>query len=267
MPQPGKRILMFQIPPAPQGIPVSFDGYYYGRNGAELSPLNIEEIERIRAQSIGSDWSAGIVAQADLDDLDPEAVSVARKNFKNKFTEYANDVDDWDDITFLNKAKITIKGQITRTAILLLGRAESEHLLNPAEPKIRWLLKDLEGNDKDYSIETCPLLLAVDRIYTRIRNLKYRYIKDGSLFPEEVEQNEPYIIREALNNCIAHQDYTRGGRINVIEQEDQLIFTNLGSFIPGSVERVVIEDAPEEYYRNKFLTTAMFNLKMVDTAG
>lgn len=49
--------------------------------------------------------------------------------------------------------------------------------------------------------------------------------------------------------------------------EDQLVFTNYGSFIPGSVEKVVIEDAPEEFYRNKFLATAMFNLKMVDTAG
>jgi len=53
----------------------------------------------------------------------------------------------------------------------------------------------------------------------------------------------------------------------VVEMEDQLIFTNLGSFIPGSVEKVVKEDAPEEHYRNKFLATVMFNLKMVDTAG
>ncbi|MDL2123481.1 MAG: hypothetical protein LWX51_10445 [Deltaproteobacteria bacterium] len=59
----------------------------------------------------------------------------------------------------------------------------------------------------------------------------------------------------------------RGGRINVVEMEDQLIFTNLGGFIPGSVEKVVMENAPEEHYRNKFLATAMFNLKMVDTAG
>jgi ATP-dependent DNA helicase RecG len=129
------------------------------------------------------------------------------------------------------------------------------------------LLKDARGNDKDYHIESCPLLLAVDKIYAKIRNLKYRYIKNGTLFPDEVDQYEPFVIREAINNCIAHQDYTRGGRINAVEMEDQLIFTNLGSFIPGSVEKVVKEDAPEEHYRNRFLATAMFNLKMVDTVG
>jgi ATP-dependent DNA helicase RecG len=97
--------------------------------------------------------------------------------------------------------------------------------------------------------------------------LKYRYIREGTLFPEEIDQYEPYAIREALNNCIAHQDYSLCGRINVIEHEESLTFTNLGSFVPGDVRRVVMEDAPEEYYRNRFLAAAMFNLKMVDTAG
>jgi ATP-dependent DNA helicase RecG len=262
-----KRVVMFQIPAAPKGIPISFDGHYFGRDGEELSPLNIEEIERIRSQSVSEDWSAGIIPDATLDDLDSKAIEIARVNYKSKFPAKASEVDSWDDVTFLNKSKIIIKGKITRTAILLLGKEECEHFINPAEGKIRWLLKDVKGNDKDYALENCPLLLAVDKIYFRIRNLKYRYLKEGTLFPDEIDQYEPYTIREALNNCIAHQDYTKGGRINVIEMDDQLIFTNLGSFIPGSVERVVKDDAPEEHYRNKFLATAMFNLKMVDTAG
>ena len=261
------RVIMFQIPAAPKGIPIAFEGHYYGRDGEELSPLNLDEIERIRAQSMIEDWSAIIVRDAGISDLDPSAIGKARKNYKDKFPGLSGDVDSWDDLTFLNKAKLTIKGKMTRAAIILLGRAESEHFIGNAEAKIRWVLKDAKGNDKDYHIESCPLLLAVDKIYSKIRNLKYRYIKDGTLFPDEVDQYEPFIIREAINNCIAHQDYTKGGRINVVEMDDQLVFTNLGSFIPGSVERVVREDAPEEHYRNKFLATAMFNLKMVDTAG
>lgn len=264
---PEGRVVMFQVPAAPKGFPIAFDGHYFGRDGEELVALNLEEIERIRAQTITEDWSSKIIPDATIEDLDEEAISVARSNFKNKFPEKAAELDTWNDTTFLNKAKITIKGKITRTAIILLGKEESEHYINPAEAKIRWLLKDSNGNDKDYMIVGCPLLLAVDKVYSKIRNLKYRYIKEGTLFPDEVNQYEPYSIREALNNCIAHQDYTKNGRINVIESEDQLVFTNLGSFIPGSVERVVSDDAPEEHYRNRFLASAMFNLKMVDTAG
>src|SRR4030067_280680 len=263
---PEGRVVMLQIPAAPKGIPIAFDGHYYGRDGEELSPLNLEEIERIRNQA-ANDWSAVIVPDATIDDLDPTAIEKARENYKNKFPELAKDVDRWDDITFLNKAKVIQKGKITRAAIILLGKSESEHFITPAEAKIRWLLKDSKGNDKDYHIESCPFLLAVDKIYNKIRNLKYRYLKEGTLFPDEVDRYEPFVIREAINNCIAHQDYTKGGRINAVEMEDQLVFTNLGSFIPGSVEKVVMENAPEEHYRNRFLATAMFNLKMVDPAG
>jgi ATP-dependent DNA helicase RecG len=192
---------------------------------------------------------------------------VARKNYKNKFPEKKEEVDQWDDITFLNKAKITIKGKITRTAIILLGKEESEHFINPAEAKIRWILKDESGIEKDYLIVGTPILLAVDKIYNKIRNLKYRYLQEGSLFPEEMSQYEPYSIREAINNSIAHQDYEMHGRINVVEMPDQLVFSNLGDFIPGSVENVINDNAPAEEYKNPFLANAMFNLKMVDTIG
>jgi ATP-dependent DNA helicase RecG len=207
------------------------------------------------------------VPGATIDDLDETALQVARKNFKDKFPDKAEDVDRWDNTTFLNKAKLTIKGKITRTALILLGKDESEHFVLPADPKIRWILKDHQGSDRDYALFGMPLLLAVDKVYSKIRNLKYRYIREGTLFPEEVDQYEPYSIREALNNCIAHQDYILAGRINVIEESESLTFTNLGTFVPTNVHRVVIENAPEEYYRNRFLATAMFNLKMVDTAG
>lgn len=261
------RVILFQIPAAPKGIPIAFDGHFYARDGEELAPLNIEKIERIRAQNIKEDWSAVIVPEASIEDLDEDAIALAKKNYKNKFPEKAQEVDDWDTITFLNKAKITIKGKITRAALILLGKDESEHFLNPAEIKIRWKLMDNLGNDIDYDIFNIPMILAVEKVFSKIRNIKYRYMQEGTIFPAEVSKYEPFSIREAINNCVAHQDYTKNARINVIEMEDQLIFTNQGNFIPGNVEKVVIDDAPEEYYRNRFLATAMFNLKMVDTAG
>ncbi|WP_236979676.1 RNA-binding domain-containing protein [Membranihabitans maritimus] len=262
-----KRIIVFRIPPAPVGIPIAFEGHYYARNNESLAPLNIEKIERIRSQVIMHDWTAEIVKGADLNDLDEQAIEFAKEKFLQKFSGKEKEIEDWDTLTFLNKAKITRKGKITRAAIILLGKPESEHFLNPVECKVRWILRDQEGNQLDYELFSCPLILNVNHLYSRIRNLKYRYIRDKSLFPEEVNQYEPFTIREAINNCIAHQDYTQGGRINVVEYPDHLVFTNKGRFLPVSVEEVVINDAPEETYRNPFLATAMFNIGMVDTAG
>src|SRR5690606_5749867 len=142
--------------------------------------------------------------------------------------EKAEELDGWDNITFLNKAKVTTKGKITRTALILLGKDESEHFLNPADVKIRWKLMDKEGADIDYEIFGIPMILSVEKVFSKIRNIKYRYMQEGTIFPAEVSKYEPFSIREAINNCIAHQDYTKSARINVIEMDDQLIFTNQG---------------------------------------
>lgn len=261
------RVILFQIPSALRGIPTSWKGHFYGRDGENLVPLSEEKKERIRKQTLEEDWSAVICPEAAIEDLDPQAIIRARENYKIKFPAKVAECDSWDDITFLNKAKVAIKGKMTRTAIILLGREESEHFISPADIKIRWILKDSKGIEQDWTVESCPFLLAVDKIYAKIRNLRYRYMKEGTLFPDEVDRYEPFVIREAINNCIAHQDYSLGGRINVVEEEDLLIFTNLGTFIPGSVEKVIKDDAPEEKYRNRFLATAMVNLNMVDTIG
>lgn len=264
----GKNVLMFEIPAAPQGQPVSWKGHRYGRDGESLGALSEMEYDRIKSQIITPDWSAQIIEGATIRDLSKEAIRFARVQYKEKNPKQKDEIDKWDDETFLNKAKITIKGKITNTAILLLGNPESEHFISPATARITWILKDKDNVEKDYEHFYNPLITVVEQVGLKIRNLKYRYLKTESLFPEEVDQYDPYIIREALHNCIAHQDYTLGGKIIVVENEDGwLSFTNSGSFIPNSVEEVVMSDSPEPRYRNTFLVGAMVNLNMIDTIG
>ena len=268
----GLHFAVFEIDAA-KNKPISFSGKEYIRIGSSKRNLkDYPEKERILwskfSSALTEDWSIGICKEATLDDLSAEAILKAKEAYVTKNPKQAEDVLTWDDRTFLNKAKITINGQITRAAIILLGKPESEHYLTPAVAKISWILKDRDNISKDYEHFSCPFILSVEELYGKIRNLKYRYLTDGTLFPEEVDSYDPYIIREALNNCIAHQDYTLGGKINVIENEDsKLIFTNSGSFIPRSVENVIASDAPESQYRNRFLANAMVNLNMIDTIG
>jgi len=75
------------------------------------------------------------------------------------------------------------------------------------------------------------------------------------------------VIREALHNCIAHQDYGLRGRVQVVETPDTLLLSNVGGFLPGRVETVIAQDAPLEIYRNPFLAEAMVGLNMIDTQG
>ncbi|MBW8334942.1 MAG: putative DNA binding domain-containing protein [Prolixibacteraceae bacterium] len=264
---PEGRVVLFQIPPAPKGLPISFDGHFYGRDGESLVPLNLEEIERIRNQVIFNDWTAQIIQDATIEDLDELAIKKARVEFSKRNPKYAEDIDSWDDRKFLDKAKLTIKGKITRTALILLGKDEAEHFLG-SFVKIRWNLKTIDNQDKDFEIFSIPFILAIDEVNKRIRNLKYRYLQEGTLFPDEVLRYAPFSIRESLNNAIAHQDYTKAARINVVEfEDDHLVFSNYGAFLPCSIENVVLNDTPEEIYRNPFLVEAMKNLDMIETQG
>lgn len=264
---PQGRVVMFQIPAALQGVPTSWKGHFYGRDGESLGPLNLHEIEQIRAQAIREDWSAKIVEGATLTDLDPQAIQFARTQYLEKHSRQAEDLRGWDDLAFLNKAKVCIAGRITNAALLLLGRDDATHYLYPAQARITWVLRDEQAIEKDYQHFSAPFILASGQVLEKIRNLTVRHLPRGTLFPIEATQYDPWVLRETLHNCIAHQDYLKAGRINVVESSDSVLFTNLGSFIPGTVEEMIRRDAPPETYRNLFLANAMVNLNMIETIG
>jgi len=259
------RVVMFQIPAALQGIPVAFEGFYYSRLNESLVALNIEKIERIRNQVLNRDWSCEIVHDATFKDLDKDAILKAREQFKLRNPSLEKDVDNWDDITFLNKAKVTLNGKITNTAILLLGKDEASSLISPAIAQITWVLKDEPG---DYEHFHTPFILTVEKMLACIRNLKFSYmVDDHSLFPKEVTRYDKWVIRELLHNCVAHTDYSKSSRIIVLEYKDRLVFQNAGRFIPDSIEAVIRQNSPPDYYRNPFLAKAMVNLNMIETVG
>ena len=263
-----KKVWIFYIPKHQFRLPVYAHKKTWQRIDDNLVEISKARLDAILTQvQVNEDWTKIIIPEATIEDLDKEAILKARIEFKKRNPKYADDVDNWNDVDFLNKSKLTIKSKITRTALILLGKEESEHYLD-SSVKIRWNLKTIDNQDKDFEIFSIPLLLSVDEVFKKIRNLKYRYLRDGTLFPDEVLRYEPFNIRESLNNAIAQQDYSKGARINVVEfEDDHLVFSNYGSFLPKSVEDVVLNDTPEEVYRNPFLVEAMKNLDMIETQG
>ena len=263
---PRGRVVVFEIEPA-RGRPVRFYGESFVRVGSSKTNLKRHPDKEGAIWSRGSDWSAQICEDATIDDLDPEAVSKAREQFAVTHPSQADEVAEWNDITFLNKARVLKQGKVTHTALLLLGRAESATLLSPAVAKISWILKDADNRELDYEHFGPPFLLAGDRLQNRIRNLNVRTMPSGTLFPVEFTQYDFWVIREALHNCIAHQDYQLRGRIIVVEFPDRVILTNVGDFLPGDVETVIRQDAPQSFYRNNSLADAMVELNLIDTQG
>ena len=226
---------MFQIPAAPQGISVAWEGHYYGRDGESIGALNIQEIEQIRNQVNDYDWSAQICQIATINDLDEGALAVARKKFKskNRSRSFAGEIEEWDQETFLDRAKLTVNGQVTRTAIILIGKPESSYHLLPGIAQITW---KLEAEERAYEHFGPPFLLNVNSVYNRIRNIKFKIQPFNLLIPLELDKYDTWIVLEALNNCIAHQDYSLNARLILTEKVDRLILQNAGGFFEGTLE-------------------------------
>lgn len=260
------RVLMFEIPPAPMGMPISWQGHYYARAGESLVPLGLDKLDAIRAQTALTDWSAQVVAGASLGDLDPDAIAQARRAFADKHANRfrPEEIANWPLETLLDRARLTRKGQVTRAALLLLGRAESAHLLSPHPAQITWRL---EGEERAYEHLGPPFLLATTQLYRKIRNIQLRVLPDGSLLPVELAKYDQNIILEALHNCIAHQDYDRHARVVVTEQADRLVFESEGSFYEGEPTDYLRGTVTPRRYRNPFLAQAMAELNMIDTMG
>lgn len=264
----GKRVLMFKIPASPRNIVMHWKGIAYGRDGESLVPLNQAKRDEIRNQPPIPDWTAQLVSNATIDDLDELALAKARIMYKKVHNRIpAEEVNAWSVEEFLSNAGVMIDGGITRAAIILLGKPTSVYKLRPAVVKVTWTLRDESGDVLDYEHFTVPFILTVDKILGKIRNLTMRELPGGTLFPDVMQQYDDYSMREALHNCIAHQDYTMQERINLVENPGFLYYANGGSFIPGTLQKALASLGPQRHYRNECLCNGMVNFNMIDTVG
>jgi ATP-dependent DNA helicase RecG len=260
------HVEIFKVPAA-KGQPTHFKKIPYIRFNTSLTDLrNYPDFVRIIYNS-EDDWSAQIIEKATLDALDTDAILKAKTIFKEKKagTLLYAEVDKWDTPTFLDKAKLTIEGKITKTTILLLGKPEASHYISPSVSQITWKLDS--GEEKAYQHFESPLFLTVNEVLARIRNVKFKFFPNNQLIATEVLKYDPEVILEALNNCIAHQNYALHSRIILTEHAGKLIFSSAGNFFEGQADDYTLGDKTPKKYRNKFLVEAMLNLNMIDSLG
>lgn len=256
---------VFRIPAA-TGEPTNFQGKPSIRIGTSLT--NLKEYPHYAKIIYNSqdDWSAKVIENATINDLDVNIIALAKEKYKEKQVgkPYYKEIDNWTNALFLDKAKITIDGKITNTAIILLGKPESAHYISPSVAQITW---KLDTEEQAYEHFDLPLFGAVNDVLKRIRNVKFKFFPNNQLIATEVLKYDPEVILEALNNCIAHQDYSLHSRIILTEQTGKLIFSNVGSFFEGKADDYTLGEKTPKKYRNRWLSDAMVNLNMIDTMG
>ena len=265
-----KVVWIIHIPKHKPKLPVYAHRKAWQRIEDSLVELTPERLNVILDEPliIDTDWSAVIVPNATIDDLDEVAIAKAKVMFKKVHSRIpAAEVNAWSTEEFLSNAGVMIDGGITRAAIILLGKPVSVFKLRPAVVRVTWSLRDENEDVVDYEHFTVPFILTVDQILAKVHNLTMREMPGGTMFPDVMQQYDDYSMREVLHNCIAHQDYTLQERINLVENPGFLYYANGGSFIPGSLQKALTTHGPQRHYRNECLCNAMVNFNMIDIVG
>ena len=260
----GKERIVVLTVPAAKGEPTCFFDVSYIRIDSHVTELKPYTDWIRQIYTSGFDWTAQIVEGASLEDLDQDAIRKAREGYIQRNPDKADDCKAWDDATFLDRAKLTKGGRITKTTLLLVGKEESVDKLEH-NAQLVWKLNTKAETAGE--IFTIPFILSTTKLLNKIRNYRFKIYRDDSLIPAELWKYDEKMILEALHNCIAHQRMEANARIIVTETENDLTFLNTGDFFDGTYQDYILGTRTPQNYRNPFLARAMVNIKMIDTQG
>ena len=264
----GAIVWLVEVPcHAPRELVLAHDKAWQ-RDGDSLTVLRDDRRHAIlREHLAGEDWSAAVVQDATLADLDEAAIAKARAKFfeKHQREKWAAQIAQWSLEELLNRVGLTIHGRITRACLLLLGQPEcATALLSPNPAEITWKVAAERVAEHFYP----PFLLTTTEVAQRIRNPNIKLFPANELLAVTLPRYDTNtVLLEGLHNCVAHQDYAQCGRIVVEESAGLVRMINLGGFFDGKPEDYASGTRTPGRYRNERLAKAMAEVGMIDKVG
>jgi ATP-dependent DNA helicase RecG len=262
IPHPDGRVLVFQVPSRPIGMPIQYEGAYWMRGGQDLAPMTPDALQRIFAEA-GPDFSAEMCGLARVDDLDPTAVEVLRRLWQRKSPD--QDIAARPMERLLADAELVVEGRLTYAALILLGTREAlgKHLAQ-AEVVFEYRSNEAPGPAADRHEFRQGFLLVLDEIW-RLINLRndLQHFQQG-FFVWDVPTFNERVVREAVLNAVSHRDYRHGGSVFVRQYPRRIEIVSPGGFPPGiTPENILRQQNP----RNRRIAEVLAKCGLVERAG
>ena len=259
---PGGRVLVFHVPAHLPGKPVAFEGAYWMRRGDQLVSMTPDMLKRIFDET-QLDFSAETCRDADLTDLDPEAIDNFRAMWRRKSGN--TQLESLSAQQLLTDAELLAPGGITYAALVLLGtaRALGRHLpdaevvfeYRAAEPSVRY------SQRREYRE---GFLLYRDDLWAGInaRN-DVQHFQEG-LFVWDIPAFNEAVVREAVLNAVTHRDYLRHESVFIRQLPASLEIVSPGGFPEGVTAENILW---KQSWRNRRLAEAFAKCGLVERSG
>jgi ATP-dependent DNA helicase RecG len=257
------RVLVIDVPSRPIGKVYKFEDVPLMRVGEELKPMSDECYCRI-VQEQEPDFSQQICPGAARGDLDEEAIRVmrekyARKQHNDKFLTLGAE-------QILNDLELMVDGRLTNAAVILLGREPViKRLMPQAAVMLEYRASEAQIPFDNRVVYRKPFFLMIDELWhdINLRNGGFP-VNEGSYIFTVPYFNEE-VIREAVNNAVAHRDYRRSSETLIKLYPQRMIVVNAGGF-PHGVTLANLLTVPSTP-RNRLLADVLSKTGVVERSG
>jgi ATP-dependent DNA helicase RecG len=256
------RVLVFSIPARPLGTPLKYGGVYWSRQGDSLVPLSEDRLRAVFAET-GRDFSAEVCREAQIDDLDAQAIEEFRRRWAEKSRNSALMAIVREQL--LRDAELLLSNGLTYAALILFGtRAALGRLLSQAEVIFEYRPSEASGPAAVRVEYRQGFFSFYDDLWSNVnlRNELQQY-QDG-LFVLDIPTFAERSVREAILNAITHRDYQLGGSVFIRQYPRRLVVESPGGFPPGiTPENILDRQAP----RNRRIAEAFARCGLVERSG
>jgi len=259
---PSGRVLIFEVPPRPIGMPVGYKGAYWMRGGEDLVAMTPDRLKHIFAEG-SLDFSAEVCPGAALSDLDPAAIKRFRDMWRRKSGNDA--LNHLADPQLLIDAELVTNTGITYAALVLLGTPEGlgKHLAQ-AEVVLEYRSGEASLPHQQREEYRQGFFLFDDPLWKTI-NLRndVQHYQDG-LFVWDIRTFNEMVVREAILNAISHRDYRLAGSVFVRQFPRMIEIVSPGGFPPGiTPENILWRQSP----RNRRIAEVFSRCGLVERSG
>lgn len=257
------RVLVIEVPKRPIGKLFRFEDVPLMRVGEDLKPMSDEMIFGIM-QEHEPDFSSGICDNISIKDLDTEAMKLLKQKYAAKQKNHS--FLTLSDEQVLSDLQLIKGGKCTFAALILVGKKEK---LKEILPQASVILEYRKSESLiPYDNRQCyckPFYKMIDLLWhdINLRNDKIDVSDNSYIF------NIPFfnedVIREAINNAIAHRDYRRSGEIVIKQYPQKMIIMNAGGFPLGvTIDNLLrVQSTP----RNRLLADVLAKTGIVERSG
>lgn len=272
---PEWRVLVISVPRHPYGVPASWDGRAWMRDGDSLVPLT-EARRKVIWEEIGRDFSAEPCPGLRLDDLNPAALEA----FRGAWVESLRARRDVSGHRDASRIEGLSHEQLLRDMELLHADdtlANAALILFGSRTAVR---KHLAQAELVYEFRNTPasgpadLRLEFQEGFFAWQDLLWQQVNEPSRNPRQSFQSGLFVrqlpsfaerpVREAILNAVCHRDYLLGNSIFIRHAPTTFAVESPGGLLPQvTVETLLDRQAP----RNRRLAEVFQRCGMVERSG